>query len=130
MAGTPGRKIRIVWNGSRLLGCREKGITLNGEAINTTSDENDGWRTLLDVASENSIDISISGVTKDKVLKEAYFSGARTQECVIENEVTGESIAGTFFLANYSESAPYQDAVTFTATLQSASDDVVYEPGI
>jgi predicted secreted protein len=128
MAGIAGRAVTLEWDGAVILGVREKGITLNGEAINVTSDEDNGWRTLLDVTAEDSVDIALSGVTKDERLKAAYFGGAaaRTKVATIEWP-SGSTMTGTFFLANFSETGPYNDAVTFSATLQS-SGPVVYTP--
>lgn len=117
--GFPGRAIQFLWDGAEVKGIREKGITCNGEAINVTSDEDDGWRTLIDASAEDSIDISLSGVTKDDVLANAYFNGQRMKEATLIYP-NGRTITGQFFLSNYAETAPYNNATTFTATIQSA----------
>lgn len=124
--GIPGRAIQFRWNGAVIAGVREKGITCNGEAINVTSDEDNGQRTLLDVSAEDSVDVSLSGVTKDDVLADAYFTNQRTGEVEIVYP-NGRTIAGTFFLANYAETAPYNNATTFTASIQSAGE-ITYTP--
>lgn len=67
MPGYLGRKVNLTWGGSAVLGIREKGVTINGEPIDVTSDDDNGWRKLLTEAGEHSVDISISGVTKDDV---------------------------------------------------------------
>lgn len=118
MAGFAGRAVVFTWNGQAVAGTREKGITFNGEAINVTSDEDDGWRTLLDVSAEDSIDISLSGVTKDDVLANAYMTGQRTGIARLEYP-NGRVIEMDAYLANYGEAAPYNNATTFTATIQS-----------
>jgi len=121
MAGEAGRSIILRWDGVQLKGVREKGITFNGEAINVTSDEDLGWRTLLNVSAEDSVDITVSGVIKDTVLRRARFdtSGVlRMKEAELEY-ADGSIISGIFFLATYAETGPYNDALTFTATLQS-----------
>lgn len=116
--GFAGRAVTFTWNGATVKGVREKGITYNGEAINVTSDEDAGWRTLLDVSAEDSIDVSLSGVTKDEVLANAYLTGQRTGDVVLEYP-NGRVLAFTAYLANYAETGPYNNAVTFTASLQS-----------
>lgn len=118
MAANAGRAIVFKWNGAQLLGVREKGIALNGEAINITSDEDNGWRTLLDVSAEDSIDITLSGVTKDDVLKMAYLTGQRMATGSLEYP-NGLIIEAEFYLANYTDTGPYNNATTFSATLQS-----------
>lgn len=116
--GFAGRAITFTWNGLTVKGVREKGITFNGEAINVTSDEDSGWRTLLDVSAEDSIDISLSGVTKDDVLANAMLTGARTGTARLEYP-NGRVIEVEAFLATYAETGPYNNATTFTATLNS-----------
>lgn len=116
--GFAGRAVTFTWNGQTIKGVREKGITLNGEAINVTSDEDSGWRTLLEVSAEDSIDVSLSGVTKDDILANAYFTGQRTGTGILTYP-NGRVISATFYLANYAETGPYNNATTFTATLQS-----------
>lgn len=123
--GFPGRSIQFKWNGAAIKGIREKGITCNGEAINVTSDEDGGWRTLLDVSAEDSVDISLSGVTKDEVLAKAYFQGQRTGTATLTYP-NGRVIEGTFFLSSYAETGPYNNATTFTATLQSADGALTF----
>lgn len=117
--GTVGRDIDFYWNGARVSGVREKGIKLDGSAIDVTADEDDGWQKLLTVAGENKIEVSISGVTKVPTLRDAWFSGNRTKTVSI-GWVDGKEMSGTFFLASYSEKGTYKDATTFEATLQSS----------
>lgn len=130
MAASAGRQISINWGNTSpatlLEGIREKGVELGGEPIDITSDDDDGWRTLLALPSQNEVNISISGVTKDDTLKAAWFSGDRTEECAIEF-ADGSTIVGSFFLATYNETGTYNEAVTFEATLQS-SGVIVYTP--
>lgn len=118
MAASKGRNLGFEWGGVSILGVREKGIALNGEPVDVTSDEDGGKRTLLDVSAEDQVDITVSGVTKDEILKENWFDGDRTKELEITFP-NGSTLTGQFFLASYSETAPYNDAVTFEATFNS-----------
>ena len=126
MSARVGRAITLTWDGAAIQGVREKGVALNGEAIDITSDEDDGWRTLLDVPGQNEVNITLSGVTKSTVLRAAWFSGSRT-ETVVVTYPSGGSFTGSFYLASYSEAAPYNDAFTFDAELQSTGE-VTYTP--
>lgn len=128
MAGRIGRKVEFRWGGNIIPGTREKSAACNGAPINVSSDESDGWQHLLAEAGENAVTISLSGVTKSDALKQAWFSGARTQTVTLAYPDGGE-LSGTFFLASYSEGEPYNEASTFQAELQSADGAVAYVPG-
>lgn len=126
MTAHAGRAITLTWNAVEVAGVRQKGIALNGEAIDVTSDEDDGWRTLLTVAGQNEVTISLSGVTKSNALITDWFAGTRTRAVVITYPDGGE-ISGNFFLSAYTDTGPYNDATTFEATLVSTGA-VAYDP--
>lgn len=130
MDGFLGRDIVFQWGGNSpgdtIAGVREKGIECNGEAVDVTSDENDGWRVVLTEAGQNEVTISISGVTKDDRIAAAWFSGGRTQP-VFLTYPDGRQISGTFFLQSFTDTGPYNDATTFEAELIS-SGQVTYTP--
>lgn len=118
MVANVGRNIAFTWDGSAVLGVRQKGLACDGAPIDITSDEDAGWRKLLEVAAQNEVTISLGGVTKTSVLKTAFFNGARTK-AVVMTAPNGDTLTGTFYLANYKETMPYNDAVTFEAEIQS-----------
>jgi hypothetical protein len=53
---------------------REKGVTLNGEAINISADDSNSWRELLADPAQTQVDVSLSGVTKPHTLKVDWFA--------------------------------------------------------
>jgi len=126
--GIVGRAITFTWGGTTILGVREKDLSLNGAAIDVTSGENNGARTLLTIAQEDQIDLKITGVTKSDALKNDWFAKTRTRQVVITYP-NGATLTATFLLTVYAEKGPYKDAVTFDATLLSAQNDVVFVPG-
>lgn len=126
MPGFKGRSIALTWGGVAVAGCREKGLTLNGEAVDVSSDEDGGWRTLLTEGAENQIDLSLSGVTKSSALKNDWFAGNRTKT-VVMTWPDGSALSFTAFMANYTETGPYNDADTFEITLNS-SGTPIYTP--
>jgi predicted secreted protein len=112
MAGNAGRQ--------EILGVREKGLTINGDPIDTSSDEDDGWRTLLeDIAGETKVDLSISGVTKSRTLRQASLGSTRSKIATF-TWPNGDTLTATFFLSSYDEKMPYKDAVTFDAKFASS----------
>lgn len=131
MVANVGRAVTFLWGDAspqeEILGVREKGIKLNGEPVDVTSDDSDGWRELLTVAAENQVDVSLQGVTKDATLRAAWF-GDRTAAVTLTYPDAGGTITGTFYLASYNETATYNDAIAFEAELQS-SGVVTYTPG-
>jgi len=130
MVARAGRRIKFRWGTppAEIPGVREKGVTLNGEAIDVSADDSNGWRELLTDPAEQQVDISLSGVTKVHTLKVDWFAGSRTKSAEIEYD-DGAKISGTFYLSNYTETGVYNDAATFEATLQS-SGVVTYAPGL
>lgn len=127
MAAHAGRAINFEWKAGEIAGVRQKSIAINGEPIDITSDENNGWRTLLlDAPAQQQVDISVSGVTKSSVLKRDWFQGLRDGECRFEYP-DGSVISGTFLLISYTDTGAYNDATTFEATFQS-SGPVVFIP--
>lgn len=124
MAGRVGRQVRFYFGGNspadEILGVREKGVECSGEPIDLTSDEDAGIRTLLDnLAAQKEVNVSISGVTKDTRLKEAWFNDELTQQCTLTYP-GGATLSGTFFLGSYNETETYNDATTFEASLMSS----------
>lgn len=121
MAANVGRKVTFEWNSAEINGVREKSAACNGAPINVTSDESDGWQALLTDSAEDSVTISLSGVTKENTLRADWFAGTKTRAVTI-GYLDGGTLTGNFFLASYSEGMPYNDAVTFEAELQSAGE--------
>lgn len=123
-----GRSVTFEWNGSEIPGVREKGLAISGEPVDVTSDEDAGWRTLLDSngATQDQIDITLSGVTKSSILKRDWFEGSRSGTATLTYP-DGTTISGTFYLSAYNETGAYNDATTFDATLMS-SGPVVFSP--
>lgn len=117
--GYKGRKIAVYWKGERIGAARERSITMQGEPVDVTSDDDDGWRRLAteNGAAQDNVDVTVSGVTKNSILKEDWFSRERTGELIIEYP-TGHRISGEAVLTNYTDTGPYNDAVTFEATFQ------------
>ena len=130
MAASAGRELLIKKGVSVIAGVRTKTVTINGEPIDITSDDDSGFRTLLASAGTRSIDLSVEGVTKDATLR-AIVAGVSSQlltDISVEYP-NGDTIDGDFYLVNIEESGEYQDAVTFSASLQS-SGPFTYTPAV
>jgi predicted secreted protein len=129
MSANVGREFLLKKDGVVLCaGVQNKSVTINNEPVDITSDDDAGWRTLLETVGLRSIDISFSGVTKDTSLKDLVLSatGAMIEDVTIEYP-DGSEIEGDFFFASLGESGEHNGAVLFDASLNS-SGEMTYTP--
>lgn len=128
MAANVGRNLLVKKGGTVIAGIRSKSISINGSPIDITTDDDLGYRTLLEEAGEKSIDISFDGIVKDATLRDIVLGGTTSQyltDITVEypirsGETTADTIAGDFFLTNVDETGTYNDSITFSAALQSS----------
>jgi predicted secreted protein len=123
-----GRKVAFTWNGAAIDGVREKGITINGEPVEYTSDEDDGVPTFDSEVGELSWEISLDGILKEDTLLTAAATKTDRIKAVTITYPDGGVISGDFLLASYTEGQPYKEGVTFTATLRG-DGAITYTPG-
>ena len=89
--------------------------------IDISNDDSDGWRTLLALPGEKSVDIGFDGVSKDNVFKTKVSSATDVSIAPLTIEFPdGSTIIGTFMLNNLAETGQFKDAITFTGSLQSS----------
>lgn len=121
MAAAKGRDLLVKQGSTVIAGIRTKGVSVNGEPIDVTTDDDAGYRTLLADAGTYSIDLSIEGVTKDDTLRALIMAGGSLMLTDITVEYPdGHTLAGNFFLASLEETGTYNEAVTFSGSLQSS----------
>lgn len=99
-------------------------MTIDSSAIDVTTDDDSGIRSLLEEPGQHQIDISVEGLLKDDVILAQIINGTLfIQELTIKLPfaftTTQSTIVGDFRLNNFEVTGEYQDAVAFTATLQS-----------
>lgn len=116
--GYASRSVIISRASEPFAGVRTKTVNLNGDPIDVTNDDNDGWRTLLDVVAVQGVTISVEGVVKNDTLRAAYFTGQFIEEMEITWPDGGE-MTGDFFAANYSENGSNDGELTFSCEFQS-----------
>ena len=98
---------------------RTKSLTVNATPIDITSDDDSGYRTLLeDDAGMLTLDLSFEGITRDTTLLNALAGGNFADDYEIDVQGIGV-FNGRFFTTSVALNAPHNDAVTFTAELQS-----------
>ena len=130
MAKSVGRNLVVKKGGTKLAAIRTKTVAWNGEAIDVTTDDDLGFRTLLGNAiGQEQIDLSGDGVMLDSILRDIALDpaiGKQLTDITIEFP-DGEIISGNFNLVSFEETGPYNEAMTFTYSLQS-SGAWVYTP--
>lgn len=126
MAALVGRKVTFTptGTGAAVIGARTKSITLNNESIDITSDDDNGFMTLLaEDPAMRSIEMSVEGILKD----DALISLAATSGSLLVSEYTLDipgigSFTGDFYFGSIEIGANYNEAVTFSSTVQSSGE--------
>lgn len=126
MAGFNGRELTVDFDSTTLVGIRTRGLSVSAEAVDVTTDDDSGARTLLPDPGVVSAEISVAGITSDEVLIAEILSGitGRTLKSATINlpstlAVPGD-VTGDFFVSAFEINGEHDGAVEFTATLQSA----------
>lgn len=124
MPALVGRKVTFtpVGTGTPVAGMRTKTITINNEAVDITTDDDQGWRSLLgDDPALRSIDISVEGILKDAALIELATTGGSGLISEYELAIQGLGVfTGDFHIGSLELGAPYNEAVTFSCTISSS----------
>lgn len=126
--GAESRVLRVLKNGTPLLGVNSKSISAGSTPIDVTTDEDLGVRCLLDVAGLETLDISGSGVTKDELLRQLILTGGSKLLTDISivfppvgTQTTGDTITGNFYFDSFNETGGSSDgAIEFDFTMKSS----------
>lgn len=118
MAEQLGRKVTVSVGGNVVATARTTSMTVNNESVNITSAGDDGVRRLMDEPGEKSIEITLDGLYTDESLYDLAQGASLLTAVVLTYETY--TLTGNFFLASYNEGQPYNEAITFSATLQSS----------
>tara|TARA_R110000851_G_scaffold84922_1_gene184895 strand:+ start:359 stop:769 length:411 start_codon:yes stop_codon:yes gene_type:complete len=126
--GAASRDLLIKKGATRLAGITSKSTAFAKEGIDITTDEDNGYRLMLDVAGTKTLDISFSGVTKDQLLRE-YIATEQTillTDITVEwppvgAQTTGDTLTCDFVFNGFNESGGGSDgAIEFDGTFQSS----------
>ena len=129
--GYSARSFYINLDGTRIAAVRTKGSTFAREPIDTTTDDDDGWRELLGEPGRRSVDANVAGVMTSvnsaALLAEWEGNLNSTIEIVLPD---GRSVAAAegFALSNLEFSGEETGPTTFSATLQSSGEVTVTPP--
>lgn len=103
---------------------RTKTMTMANEAIDVTSDDDVGFRKLLADPGTKTLDMTVEGVAKDVATFNSLIALAVSGTDILDTfSILFPSIgtmAGEFIISNFEIGAPYNEAATFSCTIQSA----------
>lgn len=120
MAGYIGRALLLKRNGSTIASVVSKSVTINGEPVDVSTDDDGKWRTLLEDAGQASVDMSVEGVyvaATDTLIADVISGTAiRAGEVTLPS---GATLTGNWRLNNVEVSGETAGRVEFSATLQS-----------
>jgi TP901-1 family phage major tail protein len=129
MAGANGRALTIDWDSTTLVGVRTRGYTVTNDYVDVTTDDDDGWRTLLADPGLRSMEVTVGGISSDQVLIAEMFNASITGETLtVQLPTTTGTLAGTFLLSSFEQTGEHDGAVEFSATFMS-SGEVTYTAG-
>lgn len=121
MAATAGRKLRIKKGGTAIAGARTDNLTINNEPIDITEKSDLGWSTMLADAGVRSIEADVEGILEDSTLLALSVGAVANLLAAWTIEVEGiGTFAGNFYLNSLEIGGEQEDAVTFTANIQSS----------
>lgn len=129
MAGANGRALTFDWDSTTLVGVRTKGYTITNDYVDVTTDDDDGWRTLLADPGLRAIEATAGGISSDQILLAEMMKANITGEpLTIQLPTTTGTLAGTFFVSSFEQTGEHDGAVEFSATFMS-SGVVTYTAG-
>ena len=120
-----GRSMYMEKSGSKVAGIRNLSYNYSFEGIDISSADDNGRRKFLSgEAGNETLDFNLEGISKDAIFRAIALNPAvskmLTDITVFLEE--GDSVTGDFLFGNFSETGSYNEAITFTGTLQSSGD--------
>lgn len=129
MAGASGRALTIDYDTTTLVGVRTKGYTITNDYVDVTTDDDDGWRTLLADPGLRSMEVTVGGISSDQKLIAEITKVSITGETItIQLPTTTGTLAGLFMISSFEQTAEHDGAVEFTASFMS-SGVITYTAG-
>ena len=123
-----GRNQVLTWDGEEIAGVKTKTVTVNGEAVDITDDDSNGWREVYEDAGTLGVELSIEGYAKDWRLQEVAFSVEDRIDAVVLTGDNGAVLSGDFYLQDYEQGMEHDGFTSFSATLLS-NGEISYSAG-
>lgn len=125
MAAMIGRDLKIYKHGESpnnvLAAITAKTVAVNAEPVDITSDDDNGFRTLLSSAvGKRSVEITGEGVLTDNKYMSDIIAGNTVQDTYVIDFGTIGKLSGTFQVTAKEMKGSSEDKVTYSVTLQSS----------
>ena len=128
MGKAAGRKAVVAKNAGAVGGVRVSNIKMDSTPIDVTDKDSSGLQTLLGGTdwATRVLSFDVEGVYTDPVLRDIALDPAASQTFTdltfkfADALAAKDTIGGTFFMTNYTEGNPYQEAATFSASFTSS----------
>lgn len=126
MAAQKGRlfllKLGASGAGGTIGGSRNLSAQIGNEAVDITNKDSSGFRTLLEGAGTQTLDLTFDGIASDDSVYET-FKGYAQAGSINAMQVIGpdnDALSASFLITSFQESGAYNGEITFTASLQSS----------
>lgn len=127
--GFTGRKATLTIGGVGNIAIMSKGLSVNNEMVDVTSDTSGGWSTALAEPGNKNIELSISGVVENlSLLMSVITNTSQIYACVLTYP-DGSTVTGDFSFGSYSDTGETSDKYTFEVSLAS-SGEVTFVAGV
>lgn len=120
MAAFVGRKATLSKGATVVAAIRTKSASINNEPVDITTDDDNGFRTMLQDPGTKTLDLTVEGIIKDATLLTIAMSTTDILEAFSLLFPTIGTLAGDFVVTGFETGAPYNEAATFSCTLQSS----------
>lgn len=121
--GVLGREVTLTVAGQSIAGVQTKGLTCNNEPVDVTDDAAGGWRLVMARPGLKTVDLAISGITKNLELVRSFFSSANSGSQIYPVTLTypdGSIVTGDFMLQSISKTGESNAGTTFDSSWQSS----------
>ena len=120
MTAFVGRKALFKKGATTVAAVRTRSMTLGNEVVDITSDDDNGFRTMLAEPGNKTLDLTVEGVFKDATMLTVAMSASDILEAFSILFPTIGTIAGDFVVTSFEAGAAYNEAGTFSCSLQSS----------
>lgn len=120
MTAFVGRKAIFKKGLTTVAAVRTRSMTLGNEVVDITSDDDNGFRTMLAEPGNKTLDLTVEGVFKDATMLTVAMSTSDILDTFSILFPTIGTIAGDFVVTSFEAGAAYNEAGTFSCSLQSS----------
>lgn len=120
MTAFVGRKALFKKGETTVAAVRTRSMTLGNEVVDITSDDDNGFRTMLADPGTKTLDLTVEGVFKDATMLTIAMSASDILEAFSILFPSIGTIAGDFVVTSFEAGAAYNEAGTFSCSLQSS----------